>query len=87
LTWDGLTPDAETLAEEFQSVFREAGWRVIATRNIGSSGKGMVLKASLDDPAALALRKALHDAGVGFTLETGLGARHFHIGRRERPEG
>ena len=87
LTWDGLTPDAETLAEEFQLVFREAGWRVIATRNIGSSGKGMVLNASLDDPAALALRKALHDAGVGFTLETGPGARHFHIGRRERPEG
>jgi hypothetical protein len=84
LTWDGLTPDAETLAEEFQSVFR--GWRVIATRNIGSSGKGMALKASLDDPAGLVLSKALQKAGVAFTLETRPGPLHFHIGGRERSE-
>jgi hypothetical protein len=86
LTWDGLAPDAETLAEEFQSVFRDAGWRVIATRNIGSSGKGMVLSASLDDPAGSVLSKALHGAAIVFTLETRPGPLHFHIGRRERSE-
>jgi hypothetical protein len=87
LSWDAPTPDAEILARDFNTLFREAGWDVGESREF-DSGLPAGITLTVTDPASScdrAAKNALEWAGLPFNVVSDSSNRfpHIQIGPRE----